>query len=409
MNSSNSKILKMLAGTSIAQAMPLLVAPFLTRLYTPEQFGDFGFLVLAVTILSITATLRYEMAITLPRYSKVAANVVYVVITLSFCFSILLLLSLASLQLFSSNFFDLNQFGWQILFIPVCVFLMSIFQSLYYWFNRDGMYNINATSRVLTSGSIALVQLICGLLAKFKMIGLMLGHTTGYGISSLFLLTYAINSLRRHHGISLRRYVFILKRYVDFPKYLVISSTLNILSRQSPVIFLTIFHSAMEAGYYILLQRTFAAPISVIGVAVADVFREEASRSYRANKNCYYELITTIKKLLMVSALPFILVGIYSPFLFSFIFGDDWQTAGEYARYLAPMFFLQFIASPVSSIYIITGKQREDLFLQVIALAGVSIIFSSISEIELLLVVFSTFYCLIYLLVIVRSIKMSKE
>jgi O-antigen/teichoic acid export membrane protein len=47
------------------------------------------------------------------------------------------------------------------------------------------------------------------------------------------------------------------------------------------------------------------------------------------------------------------------------VFGPSWRPAGELAQILAPLCFLNFIASPLSYVFFVTGKQKVDLMWQV--------------------------------------------
>ena len=70
-NMKNSDFIKsltvLLTGTLIAQAIGYLLAPILTRLYTPSEIGELGFYLRLTGFLSAIATLRYELAISLPK------------------------------------------------------------------------------------------------------------------------------------------------------------------------------------------------------------------------------------------------------------------------------------------------------------------------------------------------------
>jgi O-antigen/teichoic acid export membrane protein len=64
---SNRNILALMTGTGLAQLIPIIVSPFLSRIYSPEQFGLFALFLATVSSLSVMATGRYELAIILPR------------------------------------------------------------------------------------------------------------------------------------------------------------------------------------------------------------------------------------------------------------------------------------------------------------------------------------------------------
>jgi O-antigen/teichoic acid export membrane protein len=65
--------LTLLAGGALAQALPLLLGPLLTRLYTPDEFGAFHLFAAIATNLAVVACGRYEFALPLARGDGEAA------------------------------------------------------------------------------------------------------------------------------------------------------------------------------------------------------------------------------------------------------------------------------------------------------------------------------------------------
>jgi len=71
----------LVSGTAAGQALVILSSPILTRFYSP---GDFGVLAVYAAVLAFVvriSSLRYELAIPLPRTDGSAANL----LTLSLC------------------------------------------------------------------------------------------------------------------------------------------------------------------------------------------------------------------------------------------------------------------------------------------------------------------------------------
>ena len=131
-------------------------------------------------------------------------------------------------------------------------------------------------------------------------------------------------------------------------------------------IFFNILFTSSVAGFYLLIQRVIGTPMTIVGGAIGDVFRQSASKTYGERGECISEYKNTFKKLLMVSIIPFSVFFFIAPDLFAIIFGENWSEAGEYAQILAPMFFLQFISNPMSNMYLIAEKQKKDLYLNII-------------------------------------------
>ena len=59
--------LTLLAGGALAQALPLLLGPWLTRLYSPQDYGAFHLFAAVATNLAVIACARYEFALPMAR------------------------------------------------------------------------------------------------------------------------------------------------------------------------------------------------------------------------------------------------------------------------------------------------------------------------------------------------------
>jgi O-antigen/teichoic acid export membrane protein len=135
-------------------------------------------------------------------------------------------------------------------------------------------------------------------------------------------------------------------------------------SGQIPVLLLSAFFGSAVTGFFSLSQRVIAAPEGLISVSVGDVFRQQASVEYQKTGNCRKTFIKLFKILVLVSIIPFAILGFAAPVLFEVIFGSQWEVAGGYVQIMTIMFFLSFIVSPLSSMFIIAEKQKLDLIIQ---------------------------------------------
>ena len=63
----SKNVLTLLSGTVIAQALPILFAPVLTRIFSPEEFAVYGVYIAVVMFCTVLSSGRYELAIILPE------------------------------------------------------------------------------------------------------------------------------------------------------------------------------------------------------------------------------------------------------------------------------------------------------------------------------------------------------
>jgi O-antigen/teichoic acid export membrane protein len=401
-------VLTLMTGTTIAQALPIAAAPILTRLYSPEDFGLFAFYFAIVSILAVLATARYELAIVLPKRK---ANAYQIVILSWIIAAVVSWFTFLFIWLFESQIVRLlnnpeiaNWLYW----IPVSIFLMGIYQSLYYWFNREKKYRCMANSRVIQSTTMVMGQVGFGTLSKFLALGLIFGQLIGQIISTLYMGGKFVKNTRKVHKPHKFKQIALARRYINFPKFLLLAHTMNAASRQLPSIFFNILFTASVAGFYLLVQRVIGAPMTIIGGAIGDVFRQQASQAYAARGECQAEYKSTLKKLLLISVIPFVIFIFIAPDLFAIIFGAEWRIAGEYAQILTPMFLSQFIASPLSVLFIVAEKQKDDLFMQTILVLGIILPFFLVNNVESVLIFISLNYSLVYLWVIYKTNLFSK-
>jgi O-antigen/teichoic acid export membrane protein len=152
-------------------------------------------------------------------------------------------------------------------------------------------------------------------------------------------------------------------------------------------------------------------PMSLIGSSVVEVFRQRAIADYHARGECRAAFAETFRLLGILGLPPMLALAAFGPSLFGFVFGRQWVAAGEFARVLAPMMLLRFVVSPLTYVYYIAGRQKEDFLLHLAMVittaaamwSGYVLFHTAFGMIGM----FSANYCLIYLVYLARSYRMS--
>lgn len=351
-------------GTLIAQIIAISVSPFLTRIYSPENFDIFGLYLGVSTILGVVITGRYEMAILLPKNDDDAVNIVGLSFIIAFIFSFFIFLFLFLSELFAFNLFNKINLKELIFLIPLSTLIMGFYRTLNFWNNRQKNYKTLSLGRIMQSLLIAIITLSFGFSALIDQ-GLIIGSLLGQGFATIFLillLVFKDKSLLK--TITYKKMSSSLRRYIKFPKFLIAGHLMNTSSSQLPLILFSTFFIGPVGGFFLLTQRVISLPISILSSSIGDVFRQEASLEYSKNQNCLDIYLSTLKKLIYISIIPFILFYFTAPTLFVLIFGENWIKSGEFAQILIPMFFLQFVTSPLGNMFIVAEKQEKDLLWQ---------------------------------------------
>lgn len=403
-------IITLVTGTTLAQAIPVAISPILTRLYTPEDFGVFAIYFSFSMVLSVFATGKYEMAITLPKDDRQSIHLVQLSLSIAGIISLLLLIAVVLLKNQIASGLGLREAN-VLFFLPISTFLIGLNQSLYYYYNRKKEYTKMATSRVVRSVGYSSSSVLMGVL-KANGIGLALSDVLGQVASALTLYLKDRRQLKLF-DFNKENLFTAARLYQNFPRFSILSGLLEKLAGQAPVFILNkIFLSSSTVGFFSLAQRTIMAPSELITRAMADVFRQQASEAYALHGECKTIFLATFKRLLIIAILPFMLSFFIIEDAFAWVFGEAWRVAGAYAKIMLPMFFLQFVVSPLSIIFIIAQKQKYDLWMQVFLLSFVSLSFYlgyKTNSVETCLQYFTAIYCLKYLIEFIFSYRFSQE
>jgi O-antigen/teichoic acid export membrane protein len=404
----------MATGRTLSQLVPLLVTPLLTRIYTPSDFGIFAIFLALVTVISLLANGRYNLAITLPKEQKKAMElflicVIGVVSVSLFIFLFGILFKNGLLQ--ALNIEGKESFVY---LVPLGVLIVALIESVYYWLLRLKAYKFLSKNVVIQTTSVTVFKLVFALLS-WSWFGLVLAHILGSLLSLILLVIELMKSYDMRLMIKewkVKNLINTAKEYKKFPLLSLPADGINSFANQLPNILLNNFFGSSVVGYYSLTQRVLGLPITFVSSAMTDVFREKASSDYREKGNCRGIFIETFKYLSLFSIIPFLLLFLFAPTIVPFILGDQWIAAGGYIRILSLMFMFRFIASPLSSTLYINGKQVYLLFWQIGLLIFTLASFyigRSLGDEKIALILFSASYSFMYAILVILGYKFTKK
>tara|TARA_R110000822_G_scaffold300911_1_gene424486 strand:- start:10009 stop:11301 length:1293 start_codon:yes stop_codon:yes gene_type:complete len=404
-------VILVMTGTAVSQMIGLAVTPILTRNYSPK---DFGILLIYISILTIAGTIstgKYERVILLLKFNSDIKRVVLLSLFISLMAGMfLLILTLTSKQLIVEYLsFDITYYNW-IITIPFLLVVYSQYIVFSTLLNYQKNYKALSIAKVVKTLTSITTSLTCIILLNDAR-GLILGEILGYTFSFIYIfsLNRAFLNLKIISFYKIRE---VALRYKEFPIYNIPSDFMNMTSSQLPAFFLTTYFGTGVTGFYSLMKRVLDAPIGLLSTSVLEVFRQKAAEKYLENGNCKSLFIKTAKSLALMSLVPFILLFVYAPDLFSFLFGKEWRIAGDYSRIFTLYYYFKFISSPLTYMFYIAEKQRIDFLLHIYVFCSVIIIlnlpkFINMNEIQVLLT-YSINFVLIYIVYFIFSYELAK-
>jgi len=354
---------KLLSSNVVSQLIAILIVPILTRIYTPEQFGFFALLMSLSSILIIFSCFGFEKALVICQ-NKLERNIM-----VNFCFRVLLInfilisLVLIFFSFFKKKLFFDNQFNYIFFLVPILVFVGGLRNIFFNIANSQG--RVNAISISTINGSL-INNLLAILLGFLNIFGLIVSKIVSE-IVSLVILGYFGNKEKKiFKSFNFKEYKLLISKFRKYPFLSMPSNGMNEYIKQIPILFLSTLQSAASAGIYSLSDRVITKPLAIVGQAVSVPFKRKATIEFNSKGSCRHILLQTFLFLFLISILPFTLLYFFAPALFEFIFGSEWKLAGVYVQILVPMFFMQFISSPLSFVLFVANKIEFDFIIHII-------------------------------------------
>ncbi|UPQ75432.1 lipopolysaccharide biosynthesis protein [Chryseobacterium nepalense] len=350
-------------GSIISQAVVVISAPLLSRLFSVESFGILSIFTSLTVFFAVLSTGRYEFAIGLPENDDKALKIFKLIIYIGafvsvFYFAVIFLLKVI-LKVHDKTGFLVQKESF---IAPLYIFFIAVYSALGYWKQRKKEYKKITIANALQVIATTIFSVTFGLLKISS--GMIWGLIIGIFISTLYLfieeknLSYTI--------IKQKNVVDIAKEYYSFPRYMIFSDLSLTASQQFIPIVFSVLYSTTIVGFFSLANRMLRLPNIVITGSIGNVFRNDAIDEIRKKGNCETLYRSTLKKLTILSLPIYLTIFLIAPTIFDVIFGKEWKIAGYFARIMSIMLLFEFIAIPLNTLFYVREKQKILMRLQVL-------------------------------------------
>jgi O-antigen/teichoic acid export membrane protein len=359
----------LISGTTLAQIISLAIYLVITRIYTPDDLGVFALFMSIETITVIIASGRYELAVMLPEKDSDAINLVALGSLISVVTSLILLAAVTCFHHRIALLLGNEKIEFWLFFIPVATFFNGIYQCLNYWSNRFRRYkNITGAnlgqSLVNSAVKVGLGALVKGPLGLIT--GTLTGQLAGFTIFGSSLLK---NDRAKLKDVSAAKMRAVSREYSLFPKYNMLHGIINNFSGSLPVFILTSYFSSAVAGLYSLGITVLFRPLNLVGGALKQVLSQQIIQKQNNGQPILPDLYRILRKLFQFSIIPFLVLGLFAPFIFKIVFGEEWEEAGRYTQVIILWLFLVLLSAPYTFMPDLFRKQGKAMILEVVKMA----------------------------------------
>lgn len=356
-------VLTLTTGTTVANLVPIVAAPILSRLYGPAEFGLFALYAGVAALLGVAATGRYEMAIVLPADDADAFELLGLSLILAGAMAVLAAIVVGLFHASLLTALSAPALGGWLVFLPLGVLLMGAMQALSNWLNRRKAYRRIAEGRIVQAlATAALAISLAG--AGHGAGGLIVSAVAGQALATAVLAVVVWSGVRgaglRVSRAGMRR---VARRYREFPRVNALHAVLDNLASSATLVILAHAFGSVVVGHWSLVMRVLTAPVTLIGGAISQVFYQRAAEA-RHQGGDLRALVRSLLRRTVWMALPgALLLLVAGPALFRWVFGAGWEPAGRYAQLLSPYMFFVFVATPLAFLPFVLDRQWQSFLL----------------------------------------------
>jgi O-antigen/teichoic acid export membrane protein len=362
----------------ISQVITVVVAPITSRQYGPEAYGVLGVFLSLVSILSSLAGLTYPQAIALPSEDDDALALLGLVVRIAIAAAVALAVVFLVFHGPVADLVGLPDSRGMLAAAAAAVLFAGLSAGLGQWLIRKKAFRRLGALSAGQSAAVNGSRVVAGAVAP-SATALIVVAVAGAAFGTLLLWLGARRSLADALAARMSRPAGaptpaqrrreVARRYRDFPLYREPQQLLNTASANLPLLLLAAWFGSTVAGWWGLCVNVLTLPFLLIGDALAKVYLPHAAEKVRSGEPVRPLLVRSTLTLALVGGVAFGLIFALGPWLFSTVFGSEWATAGEYARWVALASLAGFAHIPSVQTIPLLGLQGSFLAFEIVVTA----------------------------------------
>ncbi len=339
----------LVGSTALSQLLLLAVTPVITRLYSPNEYGNFALVFALGSILSLLVVFRYDTAIPVADSDRKAFHLAQAALILAFASSILLLILIAILNLTVSPLHSLS-FWREVWYVPLYAFLLACFMTLAQLNLRFQAFGAISSRSFLQAILSSIIQILLSF-SKFAPSGLIVGDLAGRTLSLATLIRAPV-AFRTAIEFRFRRSWQVARVYWDFPTRGMPAALVDASTTALPLVAAGILFGSGGAGVLALASRIAAVPVALLGASAAQVLTARLSDvGYQSEARMQSTLKGTLVRLVPIGILVTVAL-IFGSLFFEKLFGSQWTGGGTVLAACALASGTSLVWIPASQIFV---------------------------------------------------------
>ena len=296
-------------GTALGQGSIVLATPFLARIYTPAEFGEFALFLTVATYAAAAGCLRYDLA--LAAAPKAAASALLWLCVAAALGTGAIAWAVAMLPWHTwtdSMLATVTERPW---LLALTVLAVALYQTVSSEFVRAGEFARVAWLRGLQGALFAATALltVAGLVAAVPV-----------SFAAAALLTY-----RRVARTTLREVAAAARQYRSYPLLSLPGALFDVVACSAAVLVISASYGITEVGHFSQVQRFVGAPLLLVSASLFQVFLRQSADQHQAGSSLEPLLVQVGSRVAgLVAGVMVAVVALGEPLL-GLLLGAEWR------------------------------------------------------------------------------------
>jgi O-antigen/teichoic acid export membrane protein len=372
-------VLVLMTASVVSLAINVLISPILTRIYSAEQIGDVNLYTRIVAFISTIATVRYELSLPIAKQQLHAFHLY----RLTYRIALVILTGIGIVGLLYALIKPVDTYSmWFMLLVIIGAYLSVWINIGINWSIRTKGFKRISQQRIIASVVSNGLKWFFGMIG-WKTYGLLVSLSLGYLASSVLFMLDFVQQKRTYRSFKATKRMRVLsKEYRQFPIMSLPHVMIDLGVDLAMASLIIGFYSKADFGLFSHAYGLLKMPIGIVGQSIGQVFTNRFSELIHSKQKVVPLFLKTTRTLFLLSIVPFTVLFFFGEPIFAFVFGKEWATSGAYASIMIPWLMLNFLLSPISSLPMILGRQKEALIIGIISGAGQLLIFGALPELS---------------------------
>ena len=344
------------SGNASAQLVGIIGIPILSRLYSPAEFATQSLFIQVVTYATALMTWRYEFFLQLPKEDEDARSLNDLVLGLGITNTVLLSAFVWVFRFELADALGNNELAGWLGIAPATAFLVSLALCNQHRVQRSRGFKETGISQLVGQSSYVATA-ISGALANLGATGLMVA-TAFSATGKIVWLKLRFRTASGSREPAHRRFQNAGRMaglYLKLATSTVVSHLFSTTATTIPLVAIARMYGTNELGQYALVLATIYLPSGLLGAAIGQVYYQRAVEAWANGRSFLPLWKSTVAKLLLIGVPVYSLASLLSPIAYPLVFGNQWDQAGEFARYISIAALCSFISSPLDRTRLIVG------------------------------------------------------